>query len=113
MRMILAAMGALACGAAPAQEADVEAGRALAEEVCSACHVVEPGAGMIGQRLSLPFEEGVPLTFEDIANTSGVTETVLTVWLTSSHPTMPDLVLAPKEIRDVVAYILSLRHEGT
>jgi len=110
MRTGLFAAFALAGGPALAQ--DVEAGRALAEEVCSACHVVEAGAGMIGARMSLPFEAGVALTFEDIGNTLGVTEAVLQVWLTSNHPTMPDFVLTDEEIADVVAYILSLRHEA-
>jgi mono/diheme cytochrome c family protein len=110
MRLVLSVACALACGPALAQ--DVEAGRALAEEVCSACHAVEAGAGMIGQRLTLPWEAGVALTFEDIGNTVGVTEAALQVWLTSNHPTMPDFVLTDEEIADVVAYILSLRHEG-
>jgi mono/diheme cytochrome c family protein len=110
MKMILSITCILAGGPALAQ--DLGAGRALAEEVCSACHVVEAGAGMIGERLSLPWEEGVALTFEDIANTVGVTEAALQVWLTSTHPTMPDFALGDEEIRDVVAYILSLRHEG-
>ena len=54
----------------------------------------------------------MPFTFEDIGNTVGVTEAALQVWLTSNHPTMPDFVLTEQEIHDVVAYILSLKHEG-
>lgn len=113
MRMVLSAVCALACAPALAQEGDVEAGRELAREVCAACHPVGPDAGEAVEPLSLPFEEGLPLAFEDIANAKGVTEAVLDVWLTSTHPTMPDFVLTPEEIRDVVAYILSLKHEGT
>ena len=34
----------------------------------------------------------------------------LRVFLTTSHPKMPNLILTPEEIADVSAYILSLRH---
>ena len=40
----------------------------------------------------------------------GVTATALKVFLTSSHPKMPNLILTPEEIADVTAYILSLRN---
>jgi cytochrome c len=113
MRMILFAAVALCAAPALAQEGDVEVGRALAEEVCSVCHVVEAGAGMVGHRMTLPFEAGVPLTFEDIANTSGVTEALLLAWMATSHPNMPDFVLEPEELMGIVAYILSLRAEAT
>ena len=60
----------------------------------------------------LPFSEvGRPLPFEDVANTPGVTEMALYAWLTTSHPTMPDIVLDKDELRDVVAYILSLKKD--
>jgi hypothetical protein len=48
--------------------------------------------------------------FRDIANTSGMTATAIRVFLTSSHPRMPNLILTPEEIADVTAYILSLRN---
>ena len=38
-------------------------------------------------------------------------ERPLYVWMTSSHPTMPDIVLSPEELRNVAAYILSLQDE--
>jgi cytochrome c len=47
--------------------------------------------------------------FRDIANTSGMTATALRVFLTSSHPKMPNLILSPGEIADVSSYILSFR----
>lgn len=47
--------------------------------------------------------------FEDVANTSGMTATALTVWLQTSHPTMPNIVLEPNDMSNVVAYILSLK----
>jgi hypothetical protein len=47
--------------------------------------------------------------FRDIANTRGMTATAIRVFLTTSHPKMPNLILIPEEIADVSAYILSLR----
>jgi hypothetical protein len=52
----------------------------------------------------------VPLPFEDIANTLGIIELALFAWMTSSHPTMPDIILEADELRDVVAYILNLKN---
>jgi hypothetical protein len=35
--------------------------------------------------------------------------TALTVWSRTSHPTMPNLVIGPEDMDDLIAYILSLR----
>ena len=95
--------------AAEAQEGDAAVGQAFAEKVCASCHAVLLGQGMDPEPDPLPFKERVPLPFEDIANTPGVTEMALTAWLTTSHPTMPNIVLSEKELRNIVAYILSLK----
>jgi len=87
---------------AKAQEADIAAGHAFAREACKVCHAVEPS------RLPRRFETGP--AFRNIANTPGMTTTALTAFLTTSHPKMPNLILTPKEMADVTAYILSLRH---
>jgi mono/diheme cytochrome c family protein len=83
-----------------AQDADIEAGAAYANKVCAACHAV------------LPNDQVSPLpqapTFQSVADTPGMTELALTVWLQSSHPTMPNIVLEPDDMRNVVAYIRSL-----
>jgi hypothetical protein len=47
--------------------------------------------------------------FKDVANTSGMTATALTIWLQTSHPTMPNIILEPNDMSNVVAYILSLK----
>ena len=87
-----------------------EPGQTLAVQVCSRCHAVLRGEGATPKPEPLPFSEiGRPLAFEDIANTPGVTEMALYAWLTSSHPTMPNIVLEKEELRNVVAYILSLK----
>jgi mono/diheme cytochrome c family protein len=91
-------------GAADAQDADVGAGKAYAEQVCATCHAVEAG------------EQESPLyeapTFQSVADTPGMTEMALSVWLQSSHPTMPNIVLSQDEMRNVVAYIHSLKSGG-
>jgi mono/diheme cytochrome c family protein len=93
---------ALAAGAS-AQQADVEAGAAYAEQVCAACHAV-----LAHEQIS-PLAEAP--TFQSVANTPGMTEMALTVWLQSSHPTMPNIILKQDDLRNVVAYIVSLKKE--
>jgi mono/diheme cytochrome c family protein len=95
-------------GYAVAQNA--EAGQNLAVQICSRCHAVLRGEGANPKPEPLPFRKiGRPLPFEDIANTPGVTEMALYAWLTSSHPTMPNIVLDKEQLTNVVAYILSLK----
>jgi cytochrome c len=85
-----------------AQDGDVAAGRAFAREACNSCHVVEPTN--VSPRVVV-----IGPNFQDIANTKGMTATALRVFLTTSHPKMPNLILTPEQITDVTAYILSLR----
>src|SRR6516165_7517524 len=87
---------------ANAQDGDGAAGRIFAREACITCHVVEPGNAS-------PRVVAIGPDFRDIANTKGMTATALRVFLTTSHPKMPNLILAPEQIADVSAYILSLR----
>jgi cytochrome c len=84
-----------------AQESDVAAGHAFARNACQPCHAVEA-------------EQRTPRSvigpaFRDVANTSGMTATAIRVFLRTSHPKMPNLILTPEETEDVIAYILSLR----
>lgn len=92
---------ALAGGPALAQDADIEAGEAYAEHVCAGCHAV-----LADEKYS-PLETAP--TFQEVADTPGMTEMALTVWLQSSHPTMPNVILTQDEMRNVVAYIRSLK----
>jgi mono/diheme cytochrome c family protein len=84
-------------------EADIEAGAAYAKKVCAACHAV-----LANEQIS-PLPQAP--TFQSVADTPGMTEMALTVWLQSSHPTMPNIVLEPDDLRNVVAYIRSLDRE--
>jgi mono/diheme cytochrome c family protein len=93
---------AAAVFSAEAQQGDIAAGHAFAREACKACHEVEA-------REPSPRMIEIGPAFRDIANTPGMTATALRVFLTSSHPKMPNLILTPEETADVTAYILSLR----
>jgi mono/diheme cytochrome c family protein len=101
-RVTLAAVLAVTAVNARAQDGAVAAGRAFAHEACNACHVVEAN-----QRA--PRRIVIGPAFRKIANTRGITATALRVFLTTSHPKMPNLILTPEETADVIAYILSLR----
>jgi mono/diheme cytochrome c family protein len=102
--LVVAAAAVLAASyTAKAQDADVEAGAAYAEQVCAACHAV-----LANEKIS-PLLEAP--SFQSVADTPGMTELALSVWLQSSHPTMPNIILKQDDARNVVAYIRSLKRE--
>ena len=107
---VLGSLCLLPCPLSGQELGNPGAGLVLAEEVCAQCHAVLPGQGFFLKPDPLPFEDSVPLPFEDIANTPGITEMALFAWMTSTHPTMPDIMLEAEELRDVVAYILNLKN---
>jgi mono/diheme cytochrome c family protein len=79
---------------------DPTAGRRLAENVCSACHIIALGE-------TSTTESDAP-AFHDLANTPRVTALSLRVFLQTPHERMPDLRLDRDETDNVIAYILSL-----
>ena len=99
--MVLAALFATAFSA-KAQDGDIAAGHDFAREACRACHMVDLEA-------LAPRRIDIGPAFCDIANTPGMTATAIRIFLTNSHPKMPNLILTSAEIADVTAYILSLR----
>jgi len=70
-------------------------------QACITCHVVEP------TNVS-PRVVAIGPNFQDVANTKGMTATALRVFLTTSHPKMPNLILTSEQIADVTAYIPEL-----
>ena len=62
-------------------------GTPFAREACRACHMVEA-------RQQKPRRIVIGPAFRDIANTRGMTATALRVFLTTSHPKMPNLIPA-------------------
>jgi mono/diheme cytochrome c family protein len=100
-RIILFIAAILSADAARAQ--DILIGKGIAEVWCSDCHLVDPQERKSG-RNSAP-------TFLSIARMKSTTEASLAAFLSTPHGRggMPDLVLNRSEIRDLSAYILSLR----
>jgi mono/diheme cytochrome c family protein len=95
---ILVAVSCLGAGQARAQDE----GRVIAEKWCAGCHAVGPIAGKTAS------DGGAP-SFYDVAQMKSTTAPALTVFLSTPHGGMPDYSLTRQEIRDVSAYILSLR----
>jgi tetratricopeptide (TPR) repeat protein len=91
--------------ARPAAEAidigDARKGLDYAQKLCAACHNV------LATEAASPNKQAPP--FKKIANTPGMTVTALTVWSRTTHPTMPNLVIDPADMDDLIAYILGLR----
>jgi mono/diheme cytochrome c family protein len=84
---------------------DVTEGHLLAGRWCSACHAVE-------DVVRGPVQDAAP-SFLSIARMPSTTEMSLTAFLITPHPAMPDFSITRKEIRDVVAYILLLKQDGS
>ena len=76
------------------------AGYRLAAAWCKDCHSIEAAtAGAISG----------PPDFTGIANRHSTTALSLKVFLQTSHPSMPNLILKPDETDSLVNYILSLK----
>jgi mono/diheme cytochrome c family protein len=80
---------------------DAQQGLTYAKRVCAECHAVEAGEEQ-SPHLNAP-------TFDAVAKTPGMTERALIVWLQTSHPTMPNLVIPDDDTDNIIAYIMSLR----
>ena len=86
-----------AAGLAFAQQSgDPAEGMRLAMRSCVSCH----GSQTAPQRAP---------SFSDIAAMKSTTGESLNVFLRTSHPSMPNLILTTTERDDIIAYILSLR----
>lgn len=95
------AVAALAgAGGVAAQPIDPAAGRALALELCSNCHLV-PGA-------TRPVPDGVP-GFAAIARAWNDPKALADRLIAPPHPEMPPPPLGNRQRAEVAAWILSLR----
>jgi mono/diheme cytochrome c family protein len=90
---------AAAAGAHADELGNSQSGFVYAQQYCAKCH------GISGEASPLPQAP----RFKDVAEQPGMTLTALTVWLQTSHPTMPNIIVEPQDMRNVVAYILSLK----
>ena len=86
------------------QAQDVPAGEKIAQVWCSGCHQVNSG------RLETR-NDAVP-SFLSVEQMDSTTATALAAFLSTSHGRMPDYSLSRIEIRNVSAYILSLRRSA-
>lgn len=79
---------------------DKDKGHAYAKKFCTDCHAIEKDENLL---------LGDVPTFHEVANSDGMSPRALVVWLRTSHPNMPDFIIPPEDIDDIVAYIMSLR----
>lgn len=79
---------------------DKDKGHAYAQKFCTNCHAVEKDENVI---------LGDVPSFQDVADAEGMSPRALAVWLRTSHPNMPDFIIPPDDIDNVIAYIMSLR----
>ncbi|MGH6825263.1 c-type cytochrome [Methyloceanibacter sp.] len=84
---------------------DPKAGKALAEKLCTNCHLV----GSATQQQ--PANADVP-SFPEIANLEGQTAGAIAARIMLPKHPMPQIPLTKAEISDLAAYILSLRNEA-
>lgn len=99
IRILFIAAAMVTVNAARAQ--NVEAGKHIAQTWCSACHRIAAEGQKTGN-------DAVP-SFSSIAQEKSTTSISLAAFLSTPHPHMPNYVLSRTEMRDVSAYILSLR----
>jgi mono/diheme cytochrome c family protein len=105
MRTLVIAAGLLVATAMPlaAQSGDVAKGQAFVRKMCTPCHAVERGEP------ASPAQKAP--TFSSVANTPGMTTMALMAWFRTPHPSMPDFIIATKDVQDINAYIMSLKDE--
>jgi mono/diheme cytochrome c family protein len=80
---------------------DPQEGLAVAQQVCSGCHVIRRG--------QVPSLNSRAPTFTELATAPGITAAALTVALTTPHAGMPMFMFTSDQRQDVIAYILGLR----
>ena len=95
--VLLSAAGSAASALA---KGNAESGGAIAERWCASCHLVS--AGQTAAVADVP-------TFPSIAQRTDSEIEALEGFLADPHPPMPDMSLTRSEIRDLLAYIRSLR----
>lgn len=101
----LAFLAAISPAAAEDQLGNAADGGAYARANCAECHGVEPATDDFSPNPDAP-------DFSVVANTPGMTERALAVWLQTSHPTMPNFILTETARDNLIAYIMSLKGAG-
>ena len=101
MRLLLLSVALAVTTSARAAEdvGDPQAGFEYAKEVCSGCH------GISAEKSPMP----KATRFREVADRPGITGTALRVWMETSHPTMPNIIIEKQDMLNVIAYMLSLK----
>jgi mono/diheme cytochrome c family protein len=103
MRPLLvgALIAVLTASGAAAQDhpGDPQAGYEYASKVCATCH------GISAEPSPMPQAP----RFREVADQPGMTGTALRVWMETSHPTMPNIIVSKQDMLNVIAYILDLK----
>jgi mono/diheme cytochrome c family protein len=81
------------------QIGDPQAGFNYAKRVCSVCHGIS----------AEPSPDPKATRFREVADRPGMTGTALRVWMETSHPTMPNIIVDKQDMLNVIAYILELK----
>jgi mono/diheme cytochrome c family protein len=95
---VLAVLAVAPPAAAQQEEGDPMAGRELASQLCTACHIV--GTERVGSDVAPPFAT--------IARDPDMTLTELHAWIGPAHPMLPNLALTREQIADINAYLDTL-----
>ena len=80
--------------------ADAVRGQALSQQWCSQCHGVRPAEASVNPKAP---------AFVAIATEPSATEYALRTFLRTPHSTMPNFILKPDDIDDIVDYVISLK----
>lgn len=83
-------------------QAPILRGQEIAERACSGCHAIDGSKGATVQGTDVP-------SFRAIATRPNQTAGQLETYIMVPHRPMPAIPLELSEVRDVVAYILSLK----
>ena len=94
-------LAALPFRVAAQETGDPAEGRHLAGEFCSNCHIITPTKQAAGAN-------HVP-TFSAVANRPATTPATLRKSLLRPHPQISNMQATPDELRNLIAYIMSLR----
>ena len=85
-------------------EMRVQEGAATAKLWCSQCHLIAPDSNDAALADAPSFYE--------VANRPEQTRDAIEAYLLDPHPPMPDLNLSSEELKNLSAYILSLKEDG-
>jgi cytochrome c len=88
-------------GGAALDSDSATSGHRLAEAWCRTCHAIDANTAGTSSNAAPDFAR--------VANQPSTTALALKVFLRTSHPTMPNLVLTPAQADDLANYILSLK----